>query len=196
MKKVSLLLFMVSVLALNTFAQSSETPSQRGLSLSVGAIGGIPVGTFKSESKFKFGVGGNAQLALPLSKALDGTISAGYMGFSQSKLDAAVDGKTFILVPFQAGIRYLTPVGFYVHPKVGFTQTKYGGEEGSGELSYAFTLGYLINKTIDISAGYEALGSGKDQVIQSGTTSITVPGVTAKFIGLRVAYNFNFARAK
>ena len=86
MKKIKFLLAGLSiVVATSAFAQ--ETPAKRGLGLSIGPEAAIPLGTFKSESKYKFGLGGSAKLAIPVASNLDATISAGYIAFSQSKLD-------------------------------------------------------------------------------------------------------------
>ena len=175
----------------STSSSSSQSPSQRGLTLSVGPEFVVPIGTFRSESHYKFGIGGSAKLVLPLSTNFDGSISAGYIGFAQSKFDSAIDKNTFITIPFKAGIRYRTNGGFYAEPQVGYTQTKISNQEGSGQFTYAFGIGYLLNNIIDLSVRYEAIAA-KDQTIGG----ITEKGISAKMLGLRLAYNFNFAKVK
>ena len=194
MKRITIVMIgLMTTLTTATFAQESttKTPSQRGLSLSVGPEFILPIGTFKSESGYKFGLGGSAKLVLPLASNWDGTVSAGYIGFSQSKLDSVASKNTFTTIPFKAGIRYRADGGFYVEPQAGFTQTKVTNQEGSGQFTYALNLGYLINDMFDISARYEAINA-KDETI----SGVTVKGISAKMLGLRLAYNFNFARSK
>ena len=194
MKRITIVIIaLVTTLSTATFAQesTSKTTAQRGLSLSIGPEFILPIGTFKSESKYKFGLGGSAKLVLPLASNWDGTVSAGYIGFSQSKLDSVASKNTFTTIPFKAGIRYRADGGFYVEPQAGFTQTKVSNKEGSGQFTYALNLGYLINDMFDISARYEAI-SAKDETI----SGVTIKGISAKMLGLRLAYNFNFARSK
>lgn len=190
MKRIRFLLVGLALVA-TASASAQQSPSRRGLSLSIGVDGGIPLGTFHSTSGYKFGVGGSAQLAIPVATNLDVTAGAGYMGFSSSKLSTATSKNTFTIIPFQGGLRVRTNSGFYVHPKVGFTQTKITNQEGSGQFSYALNLGYLIANAVDIAVGYNGI-SAKDQTINGVTSS----GESAKFLGLRVAYNIPFARVK
>lgn len=208
MKRISIALTAIIIsMSLSTYAQdgnstttssssmSSSSPSalsQQGLGLSVGPEFVIPVGTFRSESGYKFGLGGSAKLVLPFTNNIAGSISVGYIGFSQSKFDSVTSKNTFTTIPFKAGIRFMTN-GFYVEPQAGYTQTKQTNEEGSGQFTYALNLGYLINKMIDISARYEAISASLNDPTISG---ITDKRISAKMIGVRLAYNFNFARVK
>lgn len=198
MKKISIAIIgLLTTLSTVTNAQEtgtttgSKTVAQRGLSLSIGPEFVFPIGTFRSESKYKFGIGGSAKLVLPLSSNFDGTISAGYIGFSQSKLDSVASKNTFTTIPFKAGIRYRADGGFYLEPQAGFTQTKITNREGSGQFTYGFNIGYLINDMFDVSARYEAINA-KDETINGVTTK----GISAKMLGVRLAYNINFARSK
>ncbi|HEX8461622.1 MAG TPA: hypothetical protein VF623_09335 [Segetibacter sp.] len=192
MKKIKFLLVGLSVmLAANSFAQ--ETPASRGLQLSIGAEGALPIGSFKSQSGYKFGGGGSAKLAIPVASVLDFTLSAGYLTFSSSKLNTLYNNQnTFTAIPFKAGLQVHTHGGLYFEPQVGFTQTKISNLEGSGVFTYAGNVGFLISKAVDIAVRYEAMASRKGQNITGATTS----DVSAKFIGLRLAYNIPFARVK
>jgi hypothetical protein len=190
MKRMKFLLAGLALVgAVNAFAQ--ESPSKRGLSLSLGPDVSLPLGTFHSTSGYKFGIGGSAKLAIPVATYWDVTAGAGYMGFSGSKLNTVADKNTFTIIPFQAGIRYRTPSGFYVEPQAGFTQTKLTNAEGSGQFSYAFNLGYLINRVVDISLGYNGINA-KDQTI----SGVTQKGESAKFLELKLHYNLKFARVR
>jgi hypothetical protein len=94
MKKITLLLLGFSLIATTTtFAQ--ESAARKGLSLTVSANGAIPVGSFKDASGTQFGLGGSAQLAIPVSSTIDLTASAGYLGFSTSKTTELYYGKSF-----------------------------------------------------------------------------------------------------
>jgi len=193
MKKFKVLLVGLSVmLAVNSFAQ--ESPAARGLQLSIGPEAVLPIGSFHSESKYKFGGGGSAKLAIPVASVLDLTLSAGYIAFGHSKIDELNNSGTFTAIPFKAGLQIHTNGGFYFEPQAGFTQTKIGGAEGAGVFTYAANIGYLISKAVDIAVRYEAMASRDGMNIPGATT----PGddVSAKFLGLRLAYNIPFGRSK
>lgn len=190
MKRMKFLLAGLALVgAVNTFAQQS--PSKRGLSLSLGPDAALPIGTFHSASGYKFGIGGSVKLAIPVATYIDVTAGAGYMGFSGSKLNTVADKNTFTIIPFQAGLRFRTASGFYVEPEAGFTQTKYTNSEGSGQFSYALNVGYLIMRSVDIAFGYNAINS-KNQSFGGFSTGTE----SAKFLGLRVHYNIPFARVR
>src|SRR4051812_6169504 len=122
MKRIKFLLAGLSlVVAANTFAQ--ETPAARGLQLSIGVDGALPVGSFKNDSHYNFGAGGSAKLAIPVASVLDLTVSAGYIAFGRSKLKEFTGDTTFTAIPFKAGLQVHTNGGFYFEPQVGFTQT-------------------------------------------------------------------------
>lgn len=192
MKRMKILLVALSLVgAANTFAQ--ETPASRGLQLSIGAEAALPIGSFKSDSRYKFGGGGSAKLALPLASVLDLTVSAGYLAFGYSKLnDLDPDRGTFTAIPFKAGLQIHTHGGLYFEPQAGFTQTKISNQEGAGVFTYAGNVGFLISKAVDIAVRYEAMASRKGAAIPGATRS----DVSAKFLGLRLAYNIPFARVK
>ncbi|MCW3081322.1 outer membrane beta-barrel protein [Segetibacter sp.] len=192
MKRTKLLLVaLLLVGAANTFAQ--ESPASRGLQLSIGAEAALPIGSFKNDSRYKFGGGGSVKLALPVASVLDLTVSAGYLAFGSSKLsDLDPDRGTFTAIPFKAGLQVHTPGGLYFEPQVGFTQTKISKLEGAGVFTYAANVGYLIGKAVDIAVRYEAMASREGTAIAGATNS----DVSAKFLGLRLAYNIPFARSK
>lgn len=190
MKKLKLTLLAMTVMfTASTFAQDNPV-ARRGLSLSIGPDAAFPVGTFRSESNYKFGIGGSAKLAIPFAANFDATVQAGYIAFSQSKLNGVTDKNTFSIIPFKGGIKYRTNPGFYIEPQAGFVQTKVSNMEGSGQFIYALNLGYLIARAVDLSVRYEAI-SAKDQTV----SGVTVKGISAKMIGLRVAYNIPFGKS-
>lgn len=192
MKRMKFLLVGLALAgAANTFAQ--ESPSRRGLQFSIGPEAALPIGSFHNDSRYKFGGGGSAKLAIPVATVLDLTASAGYIAFGSSKLNELdPDRGTFTAIPFKAGLQIHTNGGFYFEPQVGFTQTKISNEEGAGVFTYAGNVGFLISKAVDIAVRYEAMASRKGKTIPGATNS----DVSAKFIGLRLAYNIPFARVK
>jgi hypothetical protein len=192
MKKIKILLVAFALVgAVNTFAQ--ESPAARGLQLSIGPEAALPIGSFHNDSRYKFGGGGSVKLAIPVASALDLTVSAGYLAFGSSKLrDLDPDRGTFTAIPFKAGLQIHTNGGFYFEPQAGFTQTKISKLEGAGVFTYAGNIGFLISKAVDIAVRYEAMASRKGTSIPGATNS----DVSAKFLGLRLAYNIPFARAK
>jgi hypothetical protein len=191
MKKIKILLVALALGgAANTFAQ--ETPASRGLQLSIGAEAALPIGSFKNDSRYQFGGGGSAKLAIPVASVLDFTVSAGYIAFGYSKLNELDNRGTFTAIPFKAGLQIHTHGGVYFEPQAGFTQTKIQNSEGAGVFTYAANVGYLIGKAVDVAVRYEAMAPRKGTTIGGATRS----DVSAKFLGLRLAYNIPFARAK
>lgn len=191
MKRMKVLLAgLAVVIATTTYAQ--ESPSKRGLQLSLGPEAVLPIGSFHSQSGYKFGGGGSAKLAIPVATALDFTVSAGYIAFGHSKLNELDNAGTFTAIPFKAGLQIHTNGGFYFEPQAGFTQTKIQNYEGAGVFTYAGNIGFLISKAVDIAVRYEAMASRKGGSIPGATTS----DVSAKFLGLRLAYNIPFARVR
>lgn len=193
MKKIKFLLVAFSLaLAAGTFAQETQSPAKRGLELSIGPEGAIPLGTFKSESKYKFGLGGSAKLAIPVAKNIDATLSAGYIAFSRSRIDEVRDKNTFTAIPFKAGLRVRANPGLYFEPQVGYTQTKISNLEGAGVFTYAANVGFLISRAVDIAVRYEAMASREGQSIPGAVAE----DISAKFIGIRLAYNIPFGGDK
>src|SRR6476469_7143880 len=192
MKKIKLLAVGLALAgAVNTFAQ--EKPAARGLQLSIGPEAALPIGSFHNDSRYKIGGGGSAKLAIPVASALDFTVSAGYIACGSSKLNELdPDRGTFTAIPFKAGLQIHTNGGFYFEPQAGYTQTKISNMEGKGVFTYAGNIGYLISKAVDIAVRYEAMASRKGTTIPGATNS----DVSAKFLGLRLAYNIPFARVK
>jgi hypothetical protein len=192
MKKVKVLLVGLSVLVVAS-SSAQESPAARGLQLSIGPEAALPIGSFKSQSGYKFGGGGSVKLAIPVASVLDFTLSAGYLGFGSSKLrDLDPDRGSFTAIPFKAGLQIHTNGGFYFEPQVGYTQTKISKLEGAGVFTYAGNIGFLISKAVDIAVRYEAMASRKGTVIPGATNN----DVSAKFLGARLAYNIPFARSK
>ncbi|HSU51944.1 MAG TPA: hypothetical protein VLJ41_15165 [Segetibacter sp.] len=191
MKKIKLLAVGLALAgAVNTFAQ--EKPAARGLQLSIGPEAALPIGSFHNDSKYKFGGGGSVKLAIPVASALDFTVSAGYIAFGHSKLNELDKAGTFTAIPFKAGLQIHTNGGFYFEPQAGFTQTKIQNAESAGVFTYAGNIGFLISKAVDIAVRYEAMASRKGTNIPGATNS----DVSAKYLGLRLAYNIPFARSK
>ncbi|MDQ6813748.1 MAG: outer membrane beta-barrel protein [Bacteroidota bacterium] len=193
MKRVKFLLVVLSVIAATTtFAQQS--PSRRGLSISVGPEFAAPLGTFRngytvtggSTSGYKLGFGGSVKLNLPVATNVDVSVSAGYMGFSQKASigqlsNVSINKGSYTFIPFKAGLRFRANGGFYVEPQAGYTQTKLQNSEGAGEFTYAGNIGYMIGRAIDVAVRYEAIATKPE---------------SSKFIGLRLAYNIPFARVR
>lgn len=193
MKKIKFLLVGLAIVAGATTSFAQETPSARGLQLSIGPEAALPIGSFKSQSRYKFGGGGSVKLAIPVATVLDFTVSAGYLAFGSSKLNELdPDRGTFTAIPFKAGLQIHTHGGFYFEPQVGFTQTKISKLEGSGVFTYAGNVGFLISKAVDIAVRYEAMAARKGTTITGATNN----DVSAKFLGVRLAYNIPFAKAK
>lgn len=187
MKKIRCsLIALCALFAVHSFGQDNAV-AKRGLSLSIGPDAALPVGTFHNLGN-NFGIGGSAKLAIPLASHFDVTLGAGYMAFGKSKLKDLSE-KSLTFIPFKGGIRYSTSAtkgGFYIEPQAGITQMKFQGYEGDANFSYALNLGYLISNALDLSVRYDAVNNKEDSPAM---------GTSYKLIGLRLAYNFNFAKS-
>lgn len=194
MKQIKFYLVGLLVLA-GASAFSQESPARRGLSLSIGPEMAIPLGSFRNgmvapgttatAPGYKVGFGGSAKLNIPVATNLDVSLSAGYIGFSQKGLGALdslhLSKNSYTFVPFKAGLRIRTNGGFYIEPQAGYTVTKISNQQGAGYFTYAGNVGYMIGRSVDIAVRYEAVASS---------------GESLKFLGLRVAYSFPFARVR
>ena len=176
MKKIKCFLLSLTVLlSVNSFAQE-ETGS--GTGLSIGAEVGLPVGDLGESHKL--GLGGSLKAAFPVATDAFITVSGGYISFSGKSV--SVIGQTFKapalnVIPLKAGFQYRFPGGFYLEPQLGYSIfSSKVSDDSKGAFTYAFNVGYLINKSLDLSTRYEAASK---------------EGSTIAHVGLRLAYNFS-----
>ncbi len=165
----------LSLVAITTFI-CSQSFGQGRPSLSIGAELGIPAGTLNSTQKI--GIGGSAKVAFPVGPDLDITGSAGFISYS-GDVNGGVKRPALNFIPIKAGARYrFVPGGFYLEPQLGYTSINTPNSNGSasGGFTYAANLGYIINRSLDISGRYEAV---------SLKNNVNYPQ-----IGFRLAYSF------
>jgi hypothetical protein len=175
MKRIKFLFLSVAVLlATNSFGQE-ETGT--GPNLSIGAEVALPVGDLGDSHKL--GLGGSLKAAFPVATDAFVTVSGGYISFSGKSV--AFGGQSIKVpalnaIPLKAGFQYRFPGGFYLEPQLGYTIFSVKDADSDGAFTYAFNVGYLINKALDISTRYEAASK---------------EGSTISHVGFRLAYNFS-----
>ncbi len=169
----------VSLVVLSVFV-CTQTMAQGRPSLSVGAELGIPVGDLDKTQKI--GVGGSLKAAFPIFEGGAFTLSGGYIAFSGDENTTSngtiIKRPALNFIPIKAGLRYmLTPAGFYMEPQLGYTSinTKSENTSATGGFTYAYNIGYMLNRQIDISTRYEGVSRKNSNL---------------NHIGFRLAYNF------
>lgn len=174
MKKLLLSLAMVAGLGLAASAQTEGAVRK----LSVGADFGFPTGSGSEDQLF---VGGSLQFEQPVAKALNLTLSAGYLanmvtGDTKDAYKALGIPTSFGFIPVKAGAKYYFGGNFYGAGEVG---AAFSTEEG-GETAFAFapTLGASFSvsdkSSLDFGVRYETWSN-------NGSSS---------FLGLRAAFAF------
>ncbi len=169
MKKLTLSLAVMAISFCAT-AQKSEQP----LKFSVGVEAGLPVGDFKTTSKF--GIGGSLQGEYAAAETVGITLSAGYLSFGGKTVDLGegISGKlpSTSVVPVLAGAKIYFAEKVYGHAQVGMSFFNNG--LGSA-FTYSPGIGVKASDNIDVLVKYQAASKN---------------GGTLSFIGLRLAYNF------
>lgn len=187
--KISVLaLSLSSIFALGAKAQSTTptkvTDSGSGIRLSIGAEGGIPVGSFNDYYNSSYG--GSVQADFPILKnELYVTLNSGYNNIHSRSGNTLYNGKDIQLIPVKAGLKYF-PVSFlYLQGEAGasfITNKNSLGVNKSATFVYAPQAGVLFNvggkNYIDAGFRFE------------GNTKLYDGGKTNNFLGLRVAYAF------
>ena len=174
MKKLLLSLTLVAGLG---FAASAQTEGAVR-KLSVGAEFGFPT---QSGSKDLLIAGGSLQFEQPVAKALNLTVSAGYLsqmftGDTKKALKTFGQPTSFGVIPLKAGAKYYFGGNFYGAGEVGAAISTETG--GSSKFAFAPGVGASFSvsdkSSLDFGVRYETWSN-------NGSTS---------FLGLRAAYAF------
>lgn len=168
MKKSLLLIVVLSALAFNTFAQSSDNS---GGKFSIGIDPGLPVGDASDVSSFA--IGGDLKYSMPAAENFDVSLSAGYTAFLGKTIDGfklpSIKG---IPVKLAGRYNFNGPTGFFGEVGLGAAFIQDGG--GTAFL-YAPGIGYAMDGGFEIGVRYEGW---------------SVHGGTFSQVGLRLAYSF------
>ena len=178
MKRLFLLSAIAGVFAFSTVSAQTKDPAMSGQKLGIGVDFAFPTGNFGDVQKF--GIGGSLQFQTPIVEKLNFTASAGYLSFTGKDI-GTIGGVTLkypnaAAIPVKAGVRYFLAENFYAGGELG---AAFGTSNGSGT-SFIYTPNIGVEfpvadkSTIDLGARYEAWSNNG----------------TARFIGLRLAYNF------
>jgi hypothetical protein len=159
MKKLLLAVAAITITAATVNAQTAFSIA--------GNVGG---GT---TSGYKLVAGGDIQVDIPAGSGLKITGSAGYENFAY---EVKVGTTTFkghsSFIPILAGAKFNLSSSLYGHAQLGYSISTVNG--GGGAFTYAPSLGYMISKSLDVSAKYIGLSN-------NGTLSAIVA---------RLAYTF------
>lgn len=174
MKKLILILWLVTCAAISSFAQTGVTPK-----LSLGVDLGLPTG--QADELYSSVIGGSAKLELPIANSnLKFMVDAGYSNFMvKSEYKGALLNASYTQV--EAGARYYFIPMFYAEGDFGLSinLNKNYSEQKVG-LAYDPTIG--INLPINKSNAVD-IGIRYDGRVESGGTISQV--------ALRLAYSFN-----
>ena len=176
MKKILLLLVVLSAAAFNSFAQTSKSDDVG--KFSIGIDPGLPVGN--ASNGYNFAIGGDLKYAMPVAENFDISLSAGYQAFLGKTITINFGGQsasdkvpTLKAIPVKLAGRYNFngPVGFFGEVGFGAAFIQDGG--GTAFL-YAPGVGYAMDGGFEVGVRYEGWS-------KNGSFSQ---------IGLRVAYSF------
>lgn len=171
MKKLFLLTAIAGMFTFSTISAQTKDVAMSGQKLGIGAEFAFPTGTFGDV--YDLGYGGSLQFQTPIAEKLNFTATAGYMNF---KVKDNFGGGNFGAIPVKLGARYFLAENFYAGGELG---ASFGTNKGAGT-SFVYTPNIGVefpvadNGSIDLGARYEAWSNNG----------------TARFIGLRLAYNF------
>ena len=181
--KISVLtLALFSFLRQDAKAQSSTTTEtySSGIRLSIGADGGIPIGSLRNGYKWNFG--GSVQADFPLiNDQLYITLNTGYNNLFAKNRPNLND---IHLIPVKAGLKYFPVKILYVQGEAGASfLTNNSKNEKSAVFVYAPQVGVLIpvgsKNYIDAGVRFE------------GNTKFYETGKSSNFLAMRIAYAFN-----
>lgn len=149
MRKVLL----ISAIALCiSFAVNAQ---DKGIKFSVGAELGFATGGFSNTHSI--GIGGSAQLEIPLQDKLNGVAYAGILAYNGKSAGSGIKFKGQTIIPVRVGVKYFLAGGFY-----GAFQTGLGflGNSGGTAFSYSPQVGYEFQtrsgKAVDATFKYDA----------------------------------------
>lgn len=179
MKKLFLLTAIAGIFAFSNVSAQTKDPAMSGQKLGIGADFAFPTGDFGDG--YDFGYGGSLQFQTPIATKLNFTASAGYLTFKAKDITLPGIGTfspgRFNSIPVKAGIRYFLAENFYAGGELGASFAT--GDNSGTAFVYTPNIGVefpVANKaSIDLGARYEAWSRD---------------GSTARFVGLRLAYNF------
>lgn len=168
MKKVLLVLGILSGVAVNSFAQTS---SEKKGAFSIGVEAGLPLGS--TGDFYNLVVGGSLKYEHPVAENTLITGSAGYNAFlTKSEFKDFGAKSSYGAIPVKAGVKQLFGSGFFGEAQLG---AAFSTESGGGTaFIYAPGVGYNFSKNVDAGIRYEAWSDNG----------------TIKQLGLRVGFKF------
>jgi hypothetical protein len=169
MKKILLLLVVLSAVAFNSFAQSSKDD---GGKFSIGLEAGIPV---NYTDFYTFILGGSLKYEAPLSNGLAVTGTAGYTSLMiKSEFKGHGYPSSYGDIPIKAGLKYYFDPAFYAEGQLGVAISTRSG--GGTSFVYSPGVGYFFASNVDLGLRYEGWSKS------AGTLGI---------LAVRLAYTFN-----
>lgn len=171
MKKLFLLTAIAGLFAISNVSAQKKDPAMSGQKLGIGAEFAFPTGNFGDV--YDLGYGGSLQFQTPIAEKLKFTASAGYLNF---KAKDEFGSFNYGAIPVKAGVNYFLAENFYIGGELG---AAFGTRDGAGT-AFAYTphigVEFPVSDkgSIDLGARYEAWSNNG----------------TARFVGLRLAYNF------
>ncbi|NEN22900.1 outer membrane beta-barrel protein [Cryomorpha ignava] len=198
MKKLILGVATVVALMFTVTANAQLNYGNAGLEIA------IPMGDFADAANF--GIGGSGLYEVGITDNIAALANVGVLFYATE-----FDEYSFMQIPIQVGARYYITeqreslffgVLAGVHMSIAsFDDTEVAGVTIEGDsdsqvnFSFAPEVGYFINENISISLKYQIVTAKDEDVdfvnpITGETSTTTVEGVAASYLGLRLAYSF------
>ncbi len=171
-----------------TAATSTTTTTHSGIRYSIGVDAGIPVGTFKDNTKWN--LGGSVQADIPVYKnQLFVTVNAGYNNvFGKKDINnTGIDEPNVQLLPVKAGLKFFPIENFYIQGEAG-TAFLLNKSEFYNDKSVAFVYAPQIGVQFPVSAGSFIDAGIRYEATTKFATNYDHSKVS--FLGVRVAYGF------
>ncbi len=178
MKKLFLLTAIAGIFALSNVSAQTKDPAMGGQKLGIGAEFAFPTGDFSDGTDF--GYGGSLQFQTPIVEKLNFTASAGYLNFKTKEYDfggVTLGGVNYGFIPVKAGVNYFLAENFYVGGELG---ASFGTKDDSGT-AFVYSPRIGVEFPVSDNGGSIDLGARYESWSHDGT---------ARFVGLRLAYNF------
>ena len=162
-----------------SFSSNLKAQTDQKFKFSVGPELSIPTGTFSNG--WSFGIGGTAQVEVPVQQNFNVTGTAGVILYNGKTVGNGLKNTSLTIIPIRVGGKYFFTSGIYGAAQLGIGIINRGNGTA---FAYSPQLGYEFktnsDKAIDLSLKYDGY-SGKNALKE---------GYTFSALGIRVAYIF------
>jgi hypothetical protein len=187
--KISVMFFALLAMGIKAKAQNSANAgsSDKGVIYSVGADGGLSIGSFKN--LYKTNIGGSLQADIPVVEQFYATVNAGFSDFigKDNIYGSGISAPNLRVLPVMAGLKFFPVSEFYIQADAGAAFLLNKSDAG-----YSKTAVFLYTPQVGVQVpigGKSFIDAG---IRYERTTQFNSELQDSKlnFFGLRVAYAF------